>query len=89
MSKAFVSKEARDLMSVALAFDPTMLPMVRHLFRWGAQRIRPDYMLVKGANGTCPYERLPDPAAWNFDLPHLGMHACLIRHRDGQWSIHS
>ena len=80
-------KEHRDFLRVIMMLDPTIIPFVRQIIRWRVSDLRPDYMLIRQANGTVI--QLPDPGAWNGTLPNVRMSFCLIRHRDGIWAIHS
>ena len=81
----FRSKEARALMALTLAMDPTMAGQLRHLFRMGAYDIRPDYMYVFNRY-TGKYDRMDDPGAWNATLfAHVGV--SLLRGQDGVWFL--
>jgi hypothetical protein len=91
VSGAFRTPEDRALCALALALDPSMRPQLRLMLRMAAPgSVRADYMHVRRPDGR--YDRTPDPGAWNAHvaLPGGGrMPFCLLRFRDGQWSIHS
>ncbi len=95
--KRFKSEEARNLMALTLALDPSMTDCLRQLLRMGAYNIRPDRMYVKGQGCKCgcantaAYDEVPDPGAWNADLDVFGgrnnMGVTMLRGRDGKWFL--
>lgn len=84
MPKVFKSKEARSLMALTLAIDPTMAPVLRQMIRMGAHSIHPDYMLVMKPEGG--YTRVDDPGAWNGYI-NASVGVSLLRGRDGVWFL--
>ena len=80
----FRSPEARALMTVVLAMDPSVRPMLRRMLAMGAHDIRPDYMFTRQADGS--YDRTADPGAWDARInAHVGV--SLLRDRDGGWFL--
>lgn len=80
-----VSPAHRNLLAFVLTTNPAARVQYAHLMHMGAKNIRPDTMLVRQPCGH--YDRIPDPGVWHADV--RGIHLCLVRHRDGEWSIHS
>jgi hypothetical protein len=69
----FKTPEARALMALVLALDPTVAPELRHMFRKGVRNIRFDHMSVLN-HQTGKYDYLPDPCAWMGDInQHVGI----------------
>jgi hypothetical protein len=69
----FKTPEARALMALVLAMDPTIAPHLRMMIRRGVRNIRHDHMSVLNRQ-TGKYDYLPDPCAWSGDItPHVGM----------------
>jgi hypothetical protein len=96
----FKNPQARQLMALVLALDPSIKGALRQLFKMGAYNIRPDYMYVSEGRRseatihnpqTEKYERTEDPCAWNADLDAFGrknaMGVSLLRSRQGEWFL--
>lgn len=84
-------REHRNLLRLTMALDPKIIPHLRTLIRMGVSNFRPDYMLLRDTE-TGTVTRLDDPGAWNGMIeprPYTSFSLCLLRHRDGTWSIHS
>jgi hypothetical protein len=83
-----IPTEHRNMLAFILRTEKSARLAYKHLMRCGAMNLRPDHMLVRNAQGT--YDTLPDYGAWNCYIPRCGgFSACLIRHRDGEWMVHS
>lgn len=78
----FRSKADRDLLALAIAFDPTMIPALRKMLRMGVRHIRADYMHVRRPDGI--YDTVPDPGAWSGDI-NRNVGIMLLRNREGEW----
>jgi hypothetical protein len=83
---------ARALLAFVLRNDPGAKRCYKNLMRMGAVNIRPDYILFRLPSGN--YDRTPDPGAWNVSIPFWNnpnevFHACMMRHGENDWSIHS
>jgi hypothetical protein len=77
----FRNPEARSLMALTLAMDPEMAPELRQFLRM-ATDVRPDYMLVRGADGK--YTRTADPGAWLGRVNDC-VGVMLLRSGPGDW----
>lgn len=83
------NQEHRDILAMILKSDKSARQTYKHLLRSGAKDMRPDYMLVRN-DITGKYDYAPDFGAWNMTLPAFGgFHACLIRRKENDWSLHS
>jgi len=81
-------EEYRSILATIVRQDRSARIAFQHLLRLGANRIRPDYKLVRNASGT--YDRLDDFEAWYAYIPAFGgMSICMLRHRDGKWEVFS
>jgi hypothetical protein len=79
----FKNEQARNLLRLTLAMDPTMTDMLRRMLRMGAHNIRPDYMLIRKGD---TYEQVDDPGCWIARLtPYIGV--MLLRGKDGVWFL--
>ena len=87
--RRFRSPEARALMTIVLAMDPSVRPMLRRMLAMGAHDIRPDYMYVRrhpGSSWDVSYDVVDDPGAWNARInAYVGV--SLLRDRDGGWFL--
>ena len=79
--------ENRDLLAAVIRSEPGARAAYKHLLRLGARNIRPDYQLSRTATGE--YVRSIDGCAWNATALSAGIHVCMIRHGENDWSIHS
>lgn len=84
----FRNQNARGLMALTLAMDPSLATELRTYIRMGVKDIHPDYMLQRNAEGKV--ESLDDPNAWNGILKtkNVYLRVILVRHQDGKWAIH-